>query len=364
MGDAQPALESLGLAGRRVGAWANKRVFLTGHTGFKGGWLSIWLNALGAKVTGFSLPPNTQSLYQAAGLAGQFPETLADLRDLDTVKNSMVAADPEIVIHMAAQPLVRASYAEPIETFSTNVMGTANVLEAARSCKNLSAILVITTDKVYRNDETPSGYGEDDPLGGNDPYSASKAGAELVTGSYRSSFFSEPNAPLIATARAGNIIGGGDWGEDRLVPDMIRALAAGQPVQIRAPNSVRPWQHVLDPLQGYLQLTEKLMAGNAAFAGSWNFGPQPSEFQSVGALVAKFADNWGPGATWQADDGQHVKETKILSLDPTKAITKLSWKPALSLDESVRLTVEWHKQHQHGADVLAVSLAQIEAYQV
>jgi CDP-glucose 4,6-dehydratase len=242
-------------------------------------------------------------------------------------------------------------------------MGTANVLEAARSCGNLSAILVITTDKVYRNDEKPSGYGEEDPLGGDDPYSASKAGAEFVTGSYRSSFFGQPGAPLIATARAGNVIGGGDWGEDRLVPDMIRALSSGQPVQIRAPNSVRPWQHVLDPLQGYLQLTEQLVAGNAACAGPWNFGPRPSDFQSVGAVVAKFADQWGPDAAWQADEGHHVKETKILSLDPTKAMERLAWEPRLSLDDSVRLTVEWHKQHQESADVLAVSLTQIEAYQ-
>jgi CDP-glucose 4,6-dehydratase len=346
-----------------MGVWQNKRVILTGHTGFKGGWLSIWLKFLGAQVTGLSLPALSPSFYEAVGLAGQYPEKFSDIRDLEAVKTSITEADPEVIIHMAAQPLVRASYADPIETYTTNVMGTANVLEAARSCRDLQAVLVITTDKVYRNDEKPAGYREEDALGGDDPYSASKACAELVSASYRESFFSKADSPLIATARSGNVIGGGDWGEDRLVPDMIRALSSGQPVQIRAPNSVRPWQHVLDPLQGYLQLTEQLVAGNAACAGPWNFGPRPSDFQSVGAVVAKFADQWGPDAAWEADEGHHVKETKILSLDPTKAMERLAWKPRLSLDDSVRLTVEWHKQHQESADVLAVSLTQIEAYQ-
>lgn len=343
-------------------AWTNKRVFLTGHTGFKGGWLSIWLTALGAKVTGFSLPALSPSFYQAADLAGQYPETFADIRDLEAVKNSMTAADPEVIIHMAAQPLVRASYADPIETYGTNVMGTAHVLEAARSCRNLRAILVITTDKVYRNDENPAGYREEDPLGGDDPYSASKACAEFVSASYRASFFSEAGKPLIATARAGNVIGGGDWGGDRLVPDMVRALEANEPAQIRAPNSVRPWQHVLDPLWGYLQLAEQLMAGNNARVGAWNFGPRPSDFQSVAALAEKFADHWGPGASWQSDDEPHPKETNILALDPTKAMAELGWRPRLNLDDSVRLTVEWHKQHQAGADGLALSLSQIEMF--
>ena len=343
-------------------AWTNKRVFLTGHTGFKGGWLSIWLTALGAKVTGFSLPALSPSFYQAADLAGQYPETFADIRDLEAVKNSMTAADPEVIIHMAAQPLVRASYADPIETYDTNVMGTAHVLEAARSCRNLRAILVITTDKVYRNDENPAGYREEDPLGGDDPYSASKACAEFVSASYRASFFSEAGKPLIATARAGNVIGGGDWGGDRLVPDMVRALEANEPAQIRAPNSVRPWQHVLDPLWGYLQLAEQLMAGNNARVGAWNFGPRPSDFQSVAALAGKFVDHWGPGASWQSDDEPHPKETNILALDPTKAMAELGWRPRLNLDDSVRLTVEWHKQHQAGADGLALSLSQIEMF--
>jgi CDP-glucose 4,6-dehydratase len=345
-----------------VEAWTNKRVFLTGHTGFKGGWLSIWLTALGAKVTGFSLPALSPSFYQAADLAGQYPETFADIRDLEAVKNSMTAADPEVIIHMAAQPLVRASYADPIETYGTNVMGTAHVLEAARSCRNLRAILVITTDKVYRNDENPAGYREEDPLGGDDPYSASKACAEFVSASYRASFFSEAGKPLIATARAGNVIGGGDWGGDRLVPDMVRALEANEPAQIRAPNSVRPWQHVLDPLWGYLQLAEQLMAGNNARVGAWNFGPRPSDFQSVAALGGKFVDHWGPGASWQSDDEPHPKETNILALDPTKAMAELGWRPRLNLDDSVRLTVEWHKQHQAGADGLALSLSQIEMF--
>jgi len=345
-----------------VEAWTNKRVFLTGHTGFKGGWLSIWLTALGAKVTGFSLPALSPSFYQAADLAGQYPETFADIRDLEAVKNSMTAADPEVIIHMAAQPLVRASYADPIETYDTNVMGTAHVLEAARSCRNLRAILVITTDKVYRNDENPAGYREEDPLGGDDPYSASKACAEFVSASYRASFFSEAGKPLIATARAGNVIGGGDWGGDRLVPDMVRALEANEPAQIRAPNSVRPWQHVLDPLWGYLQLAEQLMAGNNARVGAWNFGPRPSDFQSVAALAGKFVDHWGPGASWQSDDEPHPKETNILALDPTKAMAELGWRPRLNLDDSVRLTVEWHKQHQAGADGLALSLSQIEMF--
>ncbi len=345
-----------------MGVWSNKRIFLTGHTGFKGGWLSVWLNSLGAKVTGFSLPALSPSFYQAAGLAGQYPETFANIRDLEAVKNSTTAADPEVIIHMAAQPLVRASYADPIETYVTNVMGTANVLEAARSCRNLRAILVITTDKVYRNDENPAGYREDDPLGGDDPYSASKACAELVSASYRASFFSEPDSPLIATARAGNVIGGGDWGEDRLVPDMVRAWEANEPVQMRAPNSVRPWQHVLDPLWGYLRLAEQLVAGNNGRVGAWNFGPRPSDFQSVATLAGKFADHWGPGASWQADEGPHPKETKILALDPTKAMAQLAWNPQLDLDDSVRLTVEWYKQHQAGADGLALTLTQIERY--
>ena len=345
-----------------MGVWNNKRIFLTGHTGFKGGWLSVWLHSLGANVTGFSLPALSPSFYQAAGLAGRHSETFANVRDLEAVKNSMTAADPEVIIHMAAQPLVRASYADPIETYGTNVMGTANVLEAARSCRNLQAVLVVTTDKVYRNDENPTGYREEDPLGGDDPYSASKACAEFVSASYRASFFSEVDSPLVATARSGNVIGGGDWGEDRLVPDMVRALAANEPVQIRAPNSVRPWQHVLDPLWGYLQLTEQLMAGNKARVGSWNFGPKPSDFQSVAALAEKFADHWGPGASWQSDDGPHPKETKILSLNPSKAMAELAWSPQLGLDDSVQMTVEWYKQHQAGADGLSLSLNQIGRY--
>lgn len=342
--------------------WNNRRVFLTGHTGFKGGWLAIWLKSLGAQVTGFSLPASLHSIYKAAGLSGQYSETLADIRDLELVRKSAIAADPEVIIHMAAQPLVRASYADPIETYSTNVMGTAHILEAARTCQSLVAVLVITTDKVYESTETDTGYRENDPLGGDDPYSSSKVCAEHVSSSYRKSFFSGPEAPLIATARAGNVIGGGDWGQDRLVPDMLRAMEEDRPVKIRSPNSVRPWQHVLDPLWGYLKLAEQLLAGNSACAGPWNFGPPPTDLQTVSAVADKFATYWGQGASWEHDAASHVKETAILVLDPRKSVTELNWQPLLNLDESIRYTVDWHKSHQAGADALTLSLEQIESY--
>ena len=345
-----------------AGVWQGKRVFLTGHTGFKGGWLALWLERLGAQVSGYSLPASKESFYHAVGLSGRCAETLADVRDLPAVRSAMAAADPQVIFHLAAQPIVRASYADPVGTFSTNVMGTAHVLESARDCKNVEAAVVITTDKVYRNEETSRGYSERDALGGHDPYSSSKACAEHVCEAYRLSFFCGDSAPLVATARAGNVIGGGDWASDRLVPDLMRSIRAGTATKIRAPDSVRPWQHVLEPLAGYLLLAERLLAGERRLADSWNFGPWPTDIHRVGEVADLVTELWGSGACWEPVGGLHPAETKQLALDPTKAATELGWGPRFTLEHSVRLTVDWYKAWERDGDLLALTFSQIESY--
>lgn len=345
--------------------WAGKSVFLTGHTGFKGGWLALWLRRLGADVHGYSTePPTTPSLFETAGVAQALAsDTRADLRDLAALSAALAKANPEIVLHLAAQPLVRRSYAEPLETLTSNVIGTAHVLEAARNIGRLKALLVITTDKVYENREWVHPYREADPLGGQDPYSASKACAEIVAASYRSSFFGADGAAGIATARAGNVIGGGDWAADRLVPDCIRAFAEGRSVELRYPDAVRPWQHVLEPLSGYLALAEALCGGEPArYRTAWNFGPDASGDATVGEIARLTAAAWGGGQVKTAPAEKRPHEAGLLRLDIAKARSVLGWSPRWSIRKALEETVAWYKAAHAGRDMHAFSLAQIDAY--
>ncbi|CAJ0809358.1 CDP-glucose 4,6-dehydratase [Ralstonia flaminis] len=326
-------------------AWAGKRVFLTGHTGFKGSWLALWLRQLGAEVYGYSLAPETlPSLFTLADVESTLAgHTLGDIRDADGLHKAMTAARPDVVFHLAAQPLVRASYKDPLATYATNVMGTVNVLEAARGCTNLSAIVVATTDKCYDNREWAWGYRETDALGGHDPYSASKACAELVAASYRRAFFA--NGPLLATGRAGNVIGGGDWSEDRLIPDAERAMRAGTPLVIRSPHATRPWQHVLDCLHGYLVLAQRLQAGDASCAAAWNFGPDSAATRTVEQVLQGLQQHW-PTLIWQLDTntvtGKH--EAGMLHLDASRARQQLGWQTAWSFETALEHTAAWYRQ--------------------
>lgn len=346
--------------------WAGKRIFLTGHTGFKGGWLSLWLQQLGAEVHGFSLaPPREPNFFNAARVdTGLAIDIIGDIRDCHTLDKALKKAQPEIIFHLAAQPLVRASYHEPLETLSTNVMGTAHLLEAARHVDGLQAVVVITTDKCYDNREWVYPYRENDPLGGHDPYSASKACAEIVTSSYRASFFDNTRSPFIATARAGNVIGGGDWAEDRLVPDCIRSFIAGQGVNLRFPAAIRPWQHVLEPLTGYLKLAEALCTKNGNnYSGAWNFGPGEKGDATVGEIAHKVAEYWGQGEIVLPEAAvRQPHETGVLRLDITKARQQLDWNPRWSIDRALQETVSWYKAWHSGQDMLAYTLAQIDAY--
>ena len=343
--------------------WRNKRVFLTGHTGFKGSWLSLWLQSLGAEVHGLALePPTTPNLFTVAQVAiGMASHTMGDIRDLTTVQQAMQAAQPDIVIHMAAQPLVRLSYAEPVETYAANVMGTVHVLESARHTPGIKAIVVVTTDKCYENKEWPWGYREDDPMGGHDPYSNSKGCAELVTSAYRRSFFQHKGV-AVATARAGNVIAGGDWAADRLVPDILRAFEANQTVTIRNPRATRPWQHVLEPLSGYLTLAEHLYTQGQAHAEAWNFGPNDDDARPVQWIVEYMASSWGDGATWQQDGGAHPHEANYLKLDISKAKARLDWQPRWALQIALQASVDWHRKWLAGADMKAVTLEQFNQY--
>lgn len=339
--------------------WRGKKVFLTGHTGFKGAWASLLLRRLGASVYGYALPPTHQSaLFVTARLADDIKHRLADIRDLPTLRAAMAEAEPDIVIHMAAQALVRPSYEEPVETFATNVMGTVHVLEAARHLRAVRAILIVTTDKCYENNGAGAAFREDDRLGGNDPYSNSKACAELATHAYRSSFFNAEGA-RIATARAGNVFGGGDWARDRLVPDAMQAFLTGEALRIRNPNSVRPWQHALDPVLGYLELVERL-ADDQSFAGGWNFGPDAASEVPVGTVVDHLIALWGDGARWTADAGPHPHEAAYLRLDCAKARSELGWRPQLDLAQGLRLTVDWYKALREGRDLRKFSLDQLD----
>ena len=357
-------MESLGLTGLQPAFWSGKRVLLTGHTGFKGGWLSLWLQSLGAEVHGLALPPPTSpNLFEAARVrAGMASAVDGDIRDLSVVRAAMAKSRPEIVLHLAAQPLVRLSYREPVATYATNVMGTIHVLEAARELASVRAIVNVTTDKCYENREWVWGYREDEPMGGHDPYSNSKGCSELVTAAYRRSFFSASGV-AVATARAGNVIGGGDWAEDRLVPDVLRAFERSEVAVLRHPDAVRPWQHVLEPLSGYLVLAQRLCEAGQPFAEGWNFGPQDGDARPVRWIVDKLAEQWGEGAGWRlAEGGDFLHEALSLKLDISKAFQRLRWAPRWPLADALRATTRWHRAWLAGADMHAACLEQIQQY--
>jgi CDP-glucose 4,6-dehydratase len=345
-------------------SWRGVRVFLTGHTGFKGGWLALWLASEGAIVRGFALDPSTTpSLFEAARVGETLEDIRGDIRDRETLDRAMRKFAPELVLHLAAQPLVRLSYADPIGTYATNVMGTAHLLESVRSIDSVRAVLVITSDKCYENREWHWGYRESDHLGGHDPYSSSKACAEIVSAAYRSSFFSpESTGALLATARSGNVIGGGDWSQDRLIPDLVRGFLAQEPVLIRRPGSVRPWQHVLEPLAGYLTLAGRLLAGERQLADAWNFGPHDDDAWPVGRIAETMAMRWGSDASWIVDSAPSVHEAGYLKLDASKARAELGWLPQLRLNTALDWAVDWYKAWNAGSDMQAFTLNQIEAY--
>ncbi len=352
-----------------VSQWRGRKVFLTGHTGFKGGWLSLWLAAKGAEVRGFALEPDTQpNLFAVASIGAAVEDIRGDVRDYPMLEAAMKEFAPEVVFHLAAQPLVRRSYADPLGTFSTNVMGTANVLEAIRKTPSVRAVVCITTDKCYQNREWVWPYRETDALGGIDPYSSSKACAEIVSAAFRNSYFPAErfgdHRVAIATARAGNVIGGGDWSEDRLIPDLIRGFLAGSPVLIRRPRATRPWQHVLEPLHGYMLLAEHLLSARADCATAFNFGPGDGDAWPVERVVAKLAALWGQGASWElGDSGEGVHEAHQLRLDASKARTQLGWRPRLRTDVALEWTLDWYRNWQSGAPMAERTRAQIGQYE-
>jgi CDP-glucose 4,6-dehydratase len=344
--------------------WHGRRVLVTGHSGFKGAWLTLWLRSLGASVIGFSGPTASgPSLHELARIGEDVEGIEGDICDAEAVARAVAESKPEVIVHMAAQSLVRRSFQAPRETFAANVMGTVNVLDAVRRHgETVRAVVNVTSDKCYENREWEWGYREDEPMGGHDPYAASKGCAELVTSAYRSSFFSDPDGPRIATARAGNVIGGGDWGEDRIVPDIMRAALADEQVRVRNPNSIRPWQHVLNPLSGYLLLAQALCDSPAPAAG-WNFGPGEQDAQPVGWLVERFAELWPGELRWVLDDGPHPHEARYLKLDSSRARSRLGWRPPVALEPALASIVDWYRAHREGADMRAVTLAQIETLQ-
>jgi CDP-glucose 4,6-dehydratase len=347
--------------------WRGKKVFLTGHTGFKGAWLSIWLHAMGARVTGYSLlPPTKPSLFSLARVGALVRSVRGDVRDLGRLARAVAAARPEIVFHMAAQPLVRASYKDPVETYGVNVMGTVHLLESIRRVRGVRAVVNVTTDKCYENREWVWGYREDEPMGGYDPYSNSKGCSELLTSSYRRSFFNHADfknhGVALASARAGNVIGGGDWASDRLIPDCIRALLAGRKIRVRSPLAIRPWQHVLEPLSGYLVLAQRLHEQGPDFAEGWNFGPDEGDSKPVGWIVDKMCSLWGNGASYAVDRGRHPHEANHLKLDCSKAKARLGWRPRWTLETALDKIIEWTKAHQAREDVRAVCRSQIQDY--
>jgi CDP-glucose 4,6-dehydratase len=349
--------------------WNGKRVFLTGHTGFKGGWLSLWLTSMGAKVTGYSLAPNTTpNFFEVAKVESDLEQShIADIRDLEKLQKAMADAKPEILIHMAAQPLVRYSYANPIETYATNVMGTVHVLESIRALDCVRAAVIVTTDKCYENKEWAWGYRENEPMGGHDPYSSSKGCAELVTSAYRQSYFPFENYSkhkvAIASARAGNVIGGGDWSEDRLIPDAIKAFEVKQALMIRNPLSTRPWQHVLEPLSGYLVLAQALHQEGAKFGGAWNFGPRDDDARSVKEVINLLIKNWESVASWTQDQSEQPHEAHSLKLDCSKARQYLNWIPRWTLEQAIENVTQWQSSYQRQNNMHDFSLKQIAAYQ-
>ena len=345
------------------GFWSGRRVFVTGHTGFKGSWLSLWLGELGAVVTGLSDGvPTTPSLYEVARVGEGIHDLRVDVRDFESLSSALAAARPEIVVHMAAQSLVRRSFEEPRETYETNVMGTVNVLEAVRRASGVRVMINVTSDKCYDNREWEWGYRECEPMGGHDPYSSSKGCSELVTDAFRRSFFSDPEDTRLASVRAGNVIGGGDWAVDRLLPDIMRAALAGEPVLIRNPDAVRPWQHVLNPLSGYLVLAQALWHSQK-FAGGWNFGPSDDDAWPVRAIVERLAELWSDKLDWVQDAGAHPHEASYLKLDSSRARERLGWRPQWNLTKGLDSTIGWYRSLSMGEDMRAVTVDQIRAFQ-
>ncbi len=358
-------MEDLGLS---ASFWRGKRVFLTGHTGFKGAWLAEWLQMLGAEVTGYALsPPTHPSLFELAKQQQRIQSIIADVCDLAALTAAVKKAKPDIIFHLAAQSLVRHSYEQPVETYQTNVMGTVNILEAMRICETAKVLVNVTTDKCYENKEWHWGYREVDPLGGYDPYSSSKGCAELVTAAYRQSYFNPADfakhGKAVASARAGNVVGGGDWAKDRLVPDIITTLAQGKQPIIRFPHSIRPWQHVLEPLSGYLTLAAKLWHAPTELVGAWNFGPEDQDCQTVAALADQLCKAWGKGASWELSSGQHPHEASFLKLDISKAKALLHWHPRWRLHQTLAATVEWYRDLSQGEDAVRLTQQQIMNYQ-
>jgi len=349
--------------------WSGKRVFMTGHTGFKGGWLSLWLTSMGARVTGYALAPNTTpNFFEVVKVKASLENSyIGDIRDLEKLQKAMFEAKPEIVIHMAAQPLVRCSYVNPVETYATNIMGTVNVLESIRSLNCVRAAVIVTTDKCYENRERVTGYREDEPMGGYDPYSSSKGCAELVTSAYRQSYFSpekfNQHHVAVASARAGNVIGGGDWSEDRLIPDAIKAFEINQALIIRNPLATRPWQHVLEPLSGYLILAQTLYQEGAKFDGGWNFGPRDEDARSVSEVISLLVEKWKSGASWEQDQSEQPHEAHSLRLDCSKARNQLNWFPKWNLEQAIEKITQWHNAHYQKSNMHDFSLQQIADYQ-
>jgi CDP-glucose 4,6-dehydratase len=347
--------------------WKSKKVFLTGHTGFKGSWLALWLQRLGASITGYALPPPTQpSLYHLANVGENMLSVFADVRNDELLNKTMSECRPDVVIHMAAQSLVLPSYTDPVTTYATNVMGTVGLLEAVRKNESVRVVINVTSDKCYENRNTGKRFTETDPMGGFDPYSSSKACAELVTSAYGRSFFDQSTTQskvAVATVRAGNVIGGGDWSAHRLIPDIVRALLDGRPAVIRNPGSTRPWQHVLEPLTGYLHLAERMWQDGARYAGAWNFGPQDDDIWPVSRVADELVRLWGDGARWEADKRPAHTEATQLSLDCAKARSQLDWSPRLPLPDGLAWTIEWFKQHADGRDMRSATTMQIDRYQ-
>jgi len=348
--------------------WKGKKVLVTGHTGFKGSWLSLWLQNLGANVTGYSLPPPTNpNLFEIAHVADKMNSIIGDVRDLEHLISCFAENKPEIIIHMAAQSLVRVSYDNPVETYSTNVMGTVNVLEAVRHTDSVKVVIIVTSDKCYENQEWVWGYRENEPMGGHDPYSNSKGCAELVTSAYRQSYFDAERYPLhgvaVASTRAGNVIGGGDWAKDRLISDIVNAFMEKRPVMIRHPNAIRPWQHVLEPLHGYLMLAERLWEKGPIFAEGWNFGPNEQDAKPVSYVVDRLAQLWGKDAYWKNDASPHPHEANYLKLDCSKAKSRLKWLPKLSLGTALEWIIEWYQSYCQNEDMRSVTENQINRYQ-
>ena len=357
-------MEGLGLT---QDFWHGKSVLLTGHTGFKGSWLALWLRKLGANVAGYSLePPSEPNLFCVANVSSGMTSVTGDVRDLSRLEQTINEQSPEVVFHLAAQSLVRQSYSDPVETYSTNVMGTVNVLEAVRHSNSVGALIIITSDKCYENREWVWPYRENEPLGGKDPYSSSKACTELVAAAYRNSFFSggPGQSAAVATTRAGNVVGGGDWAQDRIVPDCIRAFISGRPVELRYPEAVRPWQHVLEPLNGYLMLARRLLSSDGqAFSEAWNFGPYPGEDSTVLNVARKIGKLWGNGSVSIAEPKNIPNEAGLLRLDNSKAVDRLNWRPRWGLDQTLRETVSWYRAWHGGEDMHRYCLDQISSYE-